>query len=141
MNVFSQIQHSSMIKNIDPQICPVGMLSIYLFMRFSVFARFSDLSLPCKRFKLKLIYEDDPFEGISDTCYATLIKKMIKTLELPITTNTHRGQKTQCKLLNQRGCSDTQIKRLGRWEKSRLRANDLTNLRHLLYWNVLNGFD
>ena len=91
-NQFEQVQHSSIIRNVDPSICLVSVLSMFLFYRFTcVGKQFPDLSNPSKCYNDFLFCGKKEGNPLSDSAHSTAIRKMLEDLKLNLTKLTHLG--------------------------------------------------
>eukprot|EP00834_Sanchytrium_tribonematis_P003457 NODE_133_length_16612_cov_1.402531.p1 type:complete len:354 gc:universal NODE_133_length_16612_cov_1.402531:10911-9850(-) len=93
---YGQVEHSFMLRHLDPRICPIGMIAIYLFQRFTVYGEgFPDLSTKSSYYDIKLIYGESFNVSLSDTAHSKVIKTMIGKLNLNISKITHIGYSFQ----------------------------------------------
>ena len=128
-NQYVQTQHGAFIRNIDVTCCPVAILYIYLFYRFNISKYgFPDFSHPDQWYDEKLIFWADKNESLSPTAHSTVIRNMVQKLNLNLTKLTHLGRKSMSIKLDESGCSQDQIERMGRWNKKRLTTNYLFNI-------------
>ncbi len=128
-NQYSQVEHASMLRNVDVEVCPVGFLAIYLFSRFNLFHEsFPDLTDASKWYPTKLIYGKSPNEILNATSHSNCVQKMIAKVKLSCTKITHIGRSSTVKKLDSLGCSEDQMMRAGRWKRERMYTNYCLNL-------------
>lgn len=110
-------------RNKEVQYCPVGGVALWIFYRYHIMNEpWPDFTCPLVWYRTKLLSKlgGEPNEELSfyshrDACNAAYVKAECKYLR-----GTHEGRREGCKRADMLDVPDAQMRRLGRWDSSRM---------------------
>ena len=116
------MQYACAFRNKAVELCSIGDLALYLFMRFNVemksWPSFHDRF---QWYKTKLLgIVNDPHTVMSYSIHRKLCDDAFKKASCHYLKETHCERHEGCKLANMQDVSDAQIRRLSRWDHSRM---------------------
>lgn len=109
-------------RNKDVRYCPIGALALYLFWRFQVEDE------PWPKFGHRMVWYstkllakvNDPHDEMGAKAHAEACNKAYELAQCRFLKGTHTGRRTGCGLADMLDVPDAQMRRLGRWDHSRM---------------------
>jgi Centromere DNA-binding protein complex CBF3 subunit, domain 2 len=116
------VQYACAFRNKAVESCPVGALALYLFVRFDVkmepWPPFDDR---LQWYKTKLLGKiDKPFTEVAYSTHLEVCNNAFQNAGCRYLSGTHVGRHEGCKLADMQDVPDAQMRRLGRWDHSRM---------------------
>lgn len=117
-------------RNKDVRYCPVGALALYFLWRFQLegeaWPKFGN-HLVWRSTKL-LAKVDDPHAEMGSKAHAEACEKAYRLARCRYLKGTHTGRRTGCSLADMLDVPDAQMRRLGRWDHSRMTQHYSTGM-------------
>jgi hypothetical protein len=129
-NQFGRKELGAAIRNKDPEICPVGCLAFYLFFYWHVLSKLPpDFSTSQAWFENKLFPgKKGPTTEITYQTHLDSVKKCLSRIGMTSKAKTHIGRGSGARMAELNGASDSDIRRLGRWNSQAMEGCYLTAL-------------
>ena len=117
-------------RNKNVQYCPVGAVALYLFYRFHVeMESWPDFSDRLAWYSTKLLAKSsNVYEEIASHSHREVCNMAYKKAGCKYLNGTHTGRHEGCKLADMMDVPDAQMRRLGRWDHSRMTQHYSTGL-------------
>ena len=115
-------QYGVAFRNKNEQYCPLDALAFYLFYRFHVEREpWPDFSDPLAWYSTKLLAKSsNVHEEIADQSHREICNTVYKKAGCIYLNGTHSTRREGCKMADMLDVLDAQIRRLGRWDHSRM---------------------
>ena len=116
------MQYACAFRNKAVELCPIGALALYLFQRFDVeMEKWPSFHDRFEWYKTKLLaMMNDPHTAMSYSTHRELCNDAFRKANCHYLKGTHCGRHEGCKLADMQDIPDAQIRRLGRWDHSRM---------------------
>ncbi|TMC16492.1 MAG: hypothetical protein E6J34_19965 [Chloroflexi bacterium] len=123
-------QYGLAFRHKDVERCAVGALALYLFIRFHIqnepWPPFHDRE---QWYKTKLLAKErSPYESLTYQAHNSVLNTAFTAAKCLYLKGTHVGRKEGCKLADMMDVPDAQMRRLGRWDHSRMIQHYSTDL-------------
>ncbi len=129
-NQFGRKELGAAIRNKDPEICPLSSLAFYLFFLWHIQNRLPpDFSTSQSWFQNKLFPgKKGPTTEITYQTHLDSVKKCLSRIGITSKAKTHIGRGSGARMAELNGASDSDIRRLGRWNSQAMEGCYLTAL-------------
>ena len=129
-NQFNRREFGSCLRHKNVRICAVGAVAMYLFWRFDVENEpIPDFSDPPQWYDIKLLKGGkDQTSPISYKAHYDATMKAFKALGMQSKAKTHAARGSATRMAELAGASESQIRRLGRWNASAMEGCYLSAL-------------
>ncbi|ETI55557.1 hypothetical protein F443_01771 [Phytophthora nicotianae P1569] len=129
-NQVGRIEVGACMRNKIVEICPHGLLGLYLFWRWHVDGEaFPDFTSSDRWYPLKLLKTGkDPKKTMSYKVHREAITAALNHVGIRSKAKTHVGRGSGSRMADLGGASESQIRRLGRWNTQAMEKCYLTSL-------------
>ncbi|ETP08742.1 hypothetical protein F441_15343 [Phytophthora nicotianae CJ01A1] len=141
-NQVGRVEVGACMRHKNVRVCGHGMLAIYLFWRWHVDGeKFPDFTSSSCWYDLKLLKTGkDPTKPMSYKVHHDAISSALKYAGIRSKAKTHVGRGSGSRMADLGGASESQIRRLGRWNNQSMEKYYLTSLPREAM-RTLAGFD
>ncbi|ETP36757.1 hypothetical protein F442_15373 [Phytophthora nicotianae P10297] len=141
-NQVGRVEVGACMRHKNVRVCGHGMLAIYLFWRWHVDGeKFPDFTSSSCWYDLKLLKTGkDPTKPMSYKVHHDAISSALKYAGIRSKAKTHVGRGSGSRMADLGGASESQIRRLGRWNNQSMEKCYLTSLPREAM-RTLAGFD
>lgn len=119
-------------RNKEVEKCCVGALALFFFYRYHILnEEWPPFDDRLRWYTTKLLsLEKDPFKSLSLQSHINVCKKTFEEAGCVVLRgkSTHIGRKEGCKLADMIDVPDAQLRRLGRWDQTRMTVHYTTKL-------------
>ena len=129
-NKYGKVNSSACYRNSNVNICPVGAIALYLFDRFHIQGEELDFTRNSTWFHVKLAKcrQGSRTKEISYGAHKIFVENALRDVGIVSDSKTHMGRNSGAKHAEINGASQSQIERLGNWNKQSIDGAYLTNL-------------
>lgn len=129
-NRFGRREFGSCIRHINVEVCPVGALTLYLFYRWCVqMELLPNFLAPEDWYDIKLLKSNkNPTKSMTYRSHYDATIKAFTALGMHTKAKTHAARGSGARMAELAGATDSQIRRLGRWNASAMEGCYLSAL-------------
>jgi hypothetical protein len=129
-NQYGRLNIGACLRTKNVRICPFGSLALYLFCRFHIDnEEFPDFSSSNSWYDTFLLRNDtNPNQELSYRAHNAFISECMRECNIATKSKTHATRGSGARLADLGGASDSQIRRLGRWNTSAMEGCYLSQL-------------
>ncbi|POM71737.1 Hypothetical protein PHPALM_11653 [Phytophthora palmivora] len=129
-NQYGRREFGSCIRHTNVEVCPIGALALYFFFRWCVqMESIPDFLQPQKWYDVKVLRSGkDATTAMSYRAHYDATVKAFTSLKMYSKAKTHAARGSGSRMAELAGATDSQIRRLGRWNASAMEGCYLTAL-------------